>query len=235
MSSDSNEEMQFLFNDRTYESVVTTIGSHELGHEIMTHLQNRPFCGAMFNQSCFGDYVNIRQPLSKTSFVSRCEESFRWVSNVTLYYVTILSFRERVFQFVPLPRSVSVADLTHVFNNLLHQLSNKDVVRVSLLYMLEQGCLGKYPGQLVTNERMALVSNLQEFNRLIWDFTYKEMCTVFDKIEEHLNPNVPRIGSRHTYTLEGFVYAFKIWVLETFHNNSIVGSIKLGVISRAAV
>nr|KAJ0187345.1 hypothetical protein LSAT_V11C900498970 [Lactuca sativa] len=63
---------------------------------------------------------------------------------------------------------------------------------------------------------------------LIWDFTYKQMCIVFDKIEDHLNPNVSRRGSRHTYTLQGFVYAFM-----TFPNNSIVGPPILGVTPQA--
>nr|KAJ0214413.1 hypothetical protein LSAT_V11C400191590 [Lactuca sativa] len=94
---------------------------------------------------------------------------------------------------------------------------------------------------------MALVSNLQEFNmyidfypyyikmilgKLIWDFTYIQMCIVFDKIGDHLTLNAPIIRSRHTYTLQGFVYAFKIWILETFPNNSLVGSLIPGVIPR---
>nr|KAJ0210217.1 hypothetical protein LSAT_V11C400167670 [Lactuca sativa] len=54
------------------------------------------------------------------------------------------AFRERVFPFVTLSRSLSKDDLTNVFNNSFHQLSNKDIVKVSLLYMLKQGFLGKY-------------------------------------------------------------------------------------------
>nr|KAJ0217493.1 hypothetical protein LSAT_V11C300135430 [Lactuca sativa] len=65
---------------------------------------------------------------------------------------------------------------------------------------------------------MALVSNLQEIR------------TVFDKIEDHLNPNSAIIGSRHTYTLQRFVYAFKlfviliffIWIFVTFPNSSLL-------------
>nr|KAJ0223557.1 hypothetical protein LSAT_V11C200086270 [Lactuca sativa] len=89
----------------------------------------------------------------------------------------------------------------YMFNNLLHQLSNEDVVRVSLLYMLEQRFLGKYLRHPVINERLTLVSNLDEVNRypcgrLIWDFTYKQMRIVFNKIKDHLNPNAPRQGRR---------------------------------------
>nr|KAJ0210735.1 hypothetical protein LSAT_V11C400178920 [Lactuca sativa] len=70
-----------------------------------------------------------------------------------------------MFPFVPLSCFVSMDDLTNVFNMSHHQLSNEDVVRVSLIYMLEQGFLGKYLRQPVTNEHIAVVSNLQEFNR----------------------------------------------------------------------
>nr|KAJ0208856.1 hypothetical protein LSAT_V11C400185070 [Lactuca sativa] len=46
----------------------------------------------------------------------------------------------------------------------------------------------------------------------------------FDKIEDHLSPNALRIGNRHKYTMHGFVYAFKIWIFETFSNSSVAGS-----------
>nr|KAJ0215696.1 hypothetical protein LSAT_V11C300138890 [Lactuca sativa] len=46
------------------------------------------------------------------------------------------AFRECVFPFVPLSRTVSMDDLTNAFNNSFHQLNNDNVVRVSLLYML---------------------------------------------------------------------------------------------------
>nr|KAJ0211343.1 hypothetical protein LSAT_V11C400167680 [Lactuca sativa] len=84
------------------------------------------------------------------------------------------------------------------------------------------------------------------WGRLIWDFTYKQLHTVFDKIEDYLNSNWARIGSRHTYNLHGFVYAFKIctlclirtfkkqiWIFETFPKSSIIGSPIPGVIPRA--
>nr|KAJ0202118.1 hypothetical protein LSAT_V11C600302360 [Lactuca sativa] len=60
------------------------------------------------------------------------------------------------------------------------------------------------------------------WGRLIWDFTYKHMCTMFDKIEDHLNPNAPRVGSRHTYTLN-----------LSMHLSIIDGSHIPGVIPRA--
>nr|KAJ0195556.1 hypothetical protein LSAT_V11C700373650 [Lactuca sativa] len=109
-----------------------------------------------------------------------------------------------------------MVDLMHVFNDLPHQLGDADAIRVSLLYMLEQGFLGKHPRQPVTNERLAIISNLGEFNI--------QLRTFFDKIGEHLNPTEARVDSRHTYTLQGFVYKFKILIMKTFPNSIIVGS-----------
>nr|KAJ0187155.1 hypothetical protein LSAT_V11C900456000 [Lactuca sativa] len=167
-----------------------------------------------FVRRCLGNHVLV--------IICTCQR----VSNVTLYYIIILcarnspkrafisgwrlsgcfdmkhstwslacAFRECVFPFVSFPCSVSMDDLTNVFNNSLHQLSNEDVVRVSLLNMLEQRFLRKYLRHSVTNEHMTL------------------LCTMFDKIEDHLNPNSARIDSRHTYTLLGFVYEFKVCTL----------------------
>nr|KAJ0198437.1 hypothetical protein LSAT_V11C700381240 [Lactuca sativa] len=45
------------------------------------------------------------------------------------------AFRESVFPYVPLSCSMSMTVLMNVLNNLLHQLSDEDVVRVSLLEM----------------------------------------------------------------------------------------------------
>nr|KAJ0209577.1 hypothetical protein LSAT_V11C400181830 [Lactuca sativa] len=91
----------------------------------------------------------------------------------------------------------------HVFNNLLHQLTNADSSNNFWGYTLDIRYL---------------------WGRVIWDLTYKQLRIVFEKIEDHLNPNVPIFRSRHTYTLHGFVYAFKcwisIWIMETFPNSS---------------
>nr|KAJ0217378.1 hypothetical protein LSAT_V11C300148460 [Lactuca sativa] len=121
-------------------------------------------------------------------------------------HVLVLEFRQRVFLFVSFSCSVRVVDFIYMFNNLVHRLNDVDVMRVSLLFYLEQEFLGKYPRPPVIAEHMTLESNLDEFNsypwcRVMWDFTNKQLRSMFDKIEEFLNPNVPRIISRHTYCL----------------------------------
>nr|KAJ0217853.1 hypothetical protein LSAT_V11C300141760 [Lactuca sativa] len=68
---------------------------------------------------------------------------------------------------------------------------------------------------------------MYSWGRLLCDFTYKQLRPVFDKIEWHLNPIELRVSSRPTYTMQGFVYAFK-----TLPDSSIVGSPVPGVISQ---
>nr|KAJ0209544.1 hypothetical protein LSAT_V11C400158430 [Lactuca sativa] len=61
---------------------------------------------------------------------------------------------------------------------------------------------------------------------------YSDMRFHLQKIEEHLIPIEPSVDSKHTYTTHEFVYAFKIWIMETFPNSSIIGSSIPGVIPR---
>nr|KAJ0206442.1 hypothetical protein LSAT_V11C500228890 [Lactuca sativa] len=155
----------------------------------MACLQNRQVCAVMFWQSCFGDYLNMPMGIECHPLLCHylmCKEvttfdpllfpigdyqvcfdrkAFCLVTGLQYgdYFhpnSSFVAFRERVFPFVPLSCSVSMDDLMDIFNKSLHQLSNENVVRVSLLYILEQGFLGKYPRQLVNNERTTLVSNL---------------------------------------------------------------------------
>lgn len=76
-----------------------------------------------------------------------------------------MHFKQRVFSFVSPSHLVRIVNGMHVFNDLLHQLDDSDAVRFSLLYMLEQGFCGKYHCQPVTEELLALLFKLDEFNR----------------------------------------------------------------------
>lgn len=68
--------------------------------------------------------------------------------------------------FIVLPsRSMRMDDVMHMFSNLLHQLDDTNIVRVSLLYMLEQRFCEKYHWHVVTKEILAFVSNLDKFNK----------------------------------------------------------------------
>nr|KAJ0199206.1 hypothetical protein LSAT_V11C600331050 [Lactuca sativa] len=145
----------------------------------------------MFRESYFGAYVKMLTGVECHLFLYHflmCKGSF-YLYNYRVSFdmkafclITDLHFKD---YFILTSSSITcisicvaftlviMADVMHVFNNLLHQLDDVDIV------------------------------------------------------ERHLNPTQPRFGSRHTYTVHRFVYAFK-----TFTNSSIVGSPISGVIPR---
>ncbi|CAI9291306.1 unnamed protein product [Lactuca saligna] len=203
----SNCKCLLLAHDRTYEAIVTITG---IGRKSWLVYKTEQFV-----RLCFGGYVNITMGVKCHNLLCHylmCKEyttltppdlhellflvhdylvcfnrkAFCLIIGLWFrkYFPRVLilhSSEKHAFSFVSLSRLVRMADLMHS----------------------------------VTNELLAIVSNLDEFNRylwgrVIWDFTYKQLCIVFDKIMGHLNPNEPRVGSRHTYTMLGFVYAFKV-------------------------
>ncbi|CAI9285210.1 unnamed protein product [Lactuca saligna] len=195
--------------------VVTTTYRLELEREIMAHLNNQPVCGVLFGNHVLLIYKSFDFRLAFTEFSLTGRHS-AWSPVCGSGSIPppfppssgFGEFKQRMFPFVPFSYSVRVADLINVFNKLLHQSSDADAV--------------KYPRQPITDERMAPVSNLDESDM---GFHLQTATYVFDKTEENLNPNAPIIGSRHTCTQQGFIYAFKVWIKETFPNSSIVGSL----------
>nr|KAJ0215744.1 hypothetical protein LSAT_V11C300131390 [Lactuca sativa] len=193
--------------DRTYAMIVTTTCRPELGSVHMpTGVECHPLlCHyLMCKEATIFDPVDLEEILFPVGDYRVCfdRKAFYLVTGLRFgdYFhpsSDFAAFREHMFPFVPFSRSMSMDDLTNVFNNSLHhQLSNEDVVRVSMMY---------------------------PWGILIWYFTYTQLRIVFDKIKDHLNPNSARISSGHTYTLQRFVYAFKVCTLVTspsgtYHN-----------------
>nr|KAJ0210494.1 hypothetical protein LSAT_V11C400182210 [Lactuca sativa] len=250
-------------HDNTCEVVVTTTCRLEPGHEIMACLQHTPQYAAMFRASYFGAYVNMSMGVechhspchyltckeySTCPLVDLKELLFQvhnyrvWFKRKAFCLMTGLRFDDYFPTTSSLTQfkhySVKVVDIMQVSNDSLYQLEDADVVRVSLMYMLEHGFYGRYPRQEVNEEYLTFVYNLAEFNRVILDFNYRQLSDVFDKTKELLNPTETRVSSRPTYIAQGFVYALKlcplcfiiIWIMETLSNNSIVGTLILGVI-----
>nr|KAJ0198182.1 hypothetical protein LSAT_V11C700375320 [Lactuca sativa] len=189
--------------------ILNCLINHAKLQHLHAQLQHLQLCATMFRQSCFGDMLTCRWEL-----LFLVHEYRVCVNMKAFCLITYLRFEDYFPPVLILHNSNNImANLMHVFNDLLHEFGNADAARVSLLYMLKQRFLGKCLRQLVTNNRLAIVSNLDECNKVIWDFTYTQLCTVFDKIEEHLNPTEARVDNRHTYTVQGFVYVFKVFRL----------------------
>ncbi|PWA71826.1 phospholipase-like protein [Artemisia annua] len=134
-----------------------------------------------------------------------------------------LKFRERVFpdkQWL----IVTNLDLIGVLEDeeRSRTLSDEDAIRISLLLVLEVIFMGRLLTCQVDDTLMRLVENLDAWNAFpwgehIWTHLYNQLQNVMDKhTDKHLLGLKKNPTSVPTYTLGGFVFAFQIWILETF-------------------
>lgn len=84
----------------------------------------------------------------------------------------VAQFKQRIFSIWLAFTFSENGWVVHVFNDLFHQLDDTEIMRVSLLYMLKHGFCGKYTRQPVTKEILALISNLNVFNRYIVTYIF---------------------------------------------------------------
>ncbi|GJR11049.1 phospholipase-like protein [Tanacetum coccineum] len=118
-------------------------------------------------------------------------------------------FRERVF---PENSSVKGLDVNKLLNNHteFNKLLDDDVVRVCLLLVLDFVFMGFELRHVIANELLGLADDLSAWNDFPWGPTFMP-----------------------TYTLQGFVFAFKIWLLETYPNSKTWWVKEKNVIPRA--
>ncbi|MFS7950919.1 hypothetical protein Hanom_Chr07g00588871 [Helianthus anomalus] len=123
------------------------------------------------------------------------------------------TFRGRVFGHVQ-PR-VKVSDLKNVFDSSLDQLSDLDAVRICLLMLLEVGFMGSQSPHLVDSDALELVEDLDSWNTFPWgSYVWK---VVYRQLHNALPKRSARCAfSTLNYSLEGFIWAFKIWIFEVF-------------------
>ncbi|KAK9069829.1 hypothetical protein SSX86_010225 [Deinandra increscens subsp. villosa] len=128
-------------------------------------------------------------------------------------YITL---RERVFGYVP---KLKLSHVKHVFDYSLDQLSDLDAVRVCLLMLLEFGFMGRESKNFVDPALLQLVEDLDSWNTFPWgSYVWK---VVYEQLHNKLEKCAARIPSIATmkqlsYSLQGFIWAFKIWIFEVF-------------------
>ncbi|GJX57755.1 hypothetical protein Tco_0287652 [Tanacetum coccineum] len=110
---------------------------------------------------------------------------------------------------------------------LFGKLDDDDAVRVCLLLALEVIFIGKKLVDEVPDTLMRLVENLVVWNdfrwgEYIWRHLYDQIMNVVNKNKwEHLKGLSKSRNYVPTYTLSGFVWSFKIWILESFEGSLI--------------
>ncbi|KAJ9545557.1 LOW QUALITY PROTEIN: hypothetical protein OSB04_025264 [Centaurea solstitialis] len=124
------------------------------------------------------------------------------------------SIIERLFDGDYSARSLKVSDLYSIFQNYFHLLSDGDAVRVGLLIVLDLVFLGRQKDFVHQDWCLQLVEDLDSWNAypwgsLLWRKTFEQLNNAYLKRKKDNN-------ECKKYTLSGFIYAFKIWILETF-------------------
>ena len=76
----------------------------------------------------------------------------------------VAAFHSRMFLRV---LTIKLEDVSKVFEHSLNDLLDEDAVHVCLLYLLEKGSNGRLAKQLVFREYLALVSDVDEFNKFL--------------------------------------------------------------------
>ncbi|GJY48486.1 phospholipase-like protein [Tanacetum coccineum] len=127
-------------------------------------------------------------------------------------------------------KKVKADGLIDVFNDdkLWSQLSDNDVVRVCLLIVAELVFIGRQCSYYIPNHILTLVEDIDDWNaypwgEYLWRRLYEKIVNVvpvrynrYYKKKIETDPN-----KKATYNLEGFVWALKIWILETYPNSNI--------------
>ncbi|PWA92361.1 phospholipase-like protein [Artemisia annua] len=105
---------------------------------------------------------------------------------------------------------------------LFGKLSDDDAVRLCLLLVLEVIFMGRLLTEQVDDKLLRFVEDLQAWNSFpwgehIWRQLYNQILNVVARHRfQHLKGLETSLKFVPTYTLSGFVWAFKIWILENF-------------------
>ncbi|GJR03887.1 phospholipase-like protein [Tanacetum coccineum] len=131
-------------------------------------------------------------------------------------------FRDRVFPGVARVKGIELNKLLHSqtdFNNLL----DDDAVRVCLLLALDFVFMGFELRHVISKEVLNLVDDFSAWDNFpwghyIWEEFHKRVYNNDHTVRKGHLKKIATLGPTYlpTYTLQGFVFPLKIWLLETF-------------------
>ncbi|PWA82616.1 uridine kinase-like protein [Artemisia annua] len=130
-----------------------------------------------------------------------------------------IPFRDRVFSHIPGKISIKGSDVASIFKDSFDQISDLDAVRICLLLLLEIGFIGRQPNFVIDEELLRLVEDLDSWNTFpwgsyIWNVTYPQLAGA---LQTRRGLHLSNLATKEAkYTLVGFIWAFKIWILEVF-------------------
>ncbi|GJZ53016.1 phospholipase-like protein [Tanacetum coccineum] len=134
-----------------------------------------------------------------------------------------LKFRNRVFPN-KIGFSITNLDIIGVIEDeeIFGKLSDDDAIRLCLLLALEVIFMGRLLTFNVDDTLFSLVENIEAWNSFplgehLWCHLYDEIKNLKERHDdEHYYGLFKDSNYVPTYTLYGFVFAFQIWILETF-------------------
>ncbi|PWA68183.1 phospholipase-like protein [Artemisia annua] len=152
-----------------------------------------------------------------------------------------IPFRDRVFPH-KVGQHVKLIDLFQIIEDeeVFIKLSDDDAIRVCLLLTLDVIFMGKDLGSIVDDIFLRMVEDLDEWNAFPWgEHVWRQL---YDSIRNVSSKHIP--GYREitgvneskdlpTYSLNGFVAAFKIWIIESSDKSKNWWNKTPGVIPRA--
>ncbi|PWA82900.1 phospholipase-like protein [Artemisia annua] len=138
---------------------------------------------------------------------------------------SVSSFSERVFPGIDRVKGYNLISVLQ--RDSFNKMSNEDGVRLCLLLALVYVLMGQELRHVMSNEILCLVDDLYAWDAFPWgEYMWREFHdrvynVVSNKRNTHLKEYV-KLGSAYTAThsLYGFVFALKIFVLESFPNSS---------------
>ncbi|GJW98968.1 hypothetical protein Tco_0180776 [Tanacetum coccineum] len=226
-SNDLKDMMVVLFQSKNKKDLITANYINIVDENLATCVRERD---QLFSEldNCLGSTTAYESAklLREMNDADLAKARFGAVS-FSCYSKGDMKFRDRVF-----PHKVGLTttslDLLDVIEDeeYFSKLCDVDAIRVCLLLSLEVIFMGRLMVNEVDDTLMRLVDSLESWNAFpwgehIWMHLYDEIRNVvFNHKSEHLEGLHKSRNYVPTYTLSGFVWAFKVWILESFERSN---------------
>ncbi|XP_071699149.1 uncharacterized protein [Rutidosis leptorrhynchoides] len=131
------------------------------------------------------------------------------------YDVETPPIRRRCFPNRKVNSNITITDIQKLlYDGADFVVSDDDVVRLAIILIVERAFMGKQGIHVVSKKYLWLVEDFAKLNdypwgNRIWDATYPVVKDGFQARESQLE-----VGKG--YTLVGFMWSFKIWILEAY-------------------
>ncbi|GJZ75722.1 hypothetical protein Tco_0640187 [Tanacetum coccineum] len=231
-SSDLKDMMVVIFESENQKDFILTNNMNIVAETLVTRVRERSqLIGELDN--CLGSTVafesaKLLREINEAD-LAKARAFMTAISLEQLVSAAIgdLKFRDRVFPH-KVGLTITSLDLLGVIEDeeYFSKLCDVDAIRVCLLLCLEVIFMGRLLVNEVDDTLMRLIDSLESWNAFpwcdhIWMHLYDEILNVVSNHKsEHLEGLYKSRNYVPTYTLSSFVWAFKVWILESFERSN---------------